>query len=617
MTGAAVDPRTWAMVLIALAVAGGVIRLLLWRQAAPVDARTPRWRLAALIGLQLAAGVLLLLTLFPPSVATRAGTVIVATAGTGKTIALTPGDVLVALPEAGVVAGAARVPDLATALRRHPGAARVRIEGQGLPPRDQAPAAIPLDFAPPPPPPGLVELALPAPVAPGAAFSAGGRIGSLTAGSVELVDPAGGVVDRAAVLAGQRFLLSASTRTPGLALFGLRLRDGAGAIIEQIAVPVETRAQIQPRVVVVAGAPGPETKYLRRWAQDAGIALSLQVDIGGGVQLGDAPVALTRAALRDIDLVVIDDRAWETLGAGAQAALAGATDEGLGLLLRPTASLSAATRRDWAALGAPLTGGADSLPLRLDAAPPVPPAAASASAPADPDLPELARRDLGHEGPRAVSLLRDADGVALASWRARGRGRVGVWTVTDSYALVLTGRSDRYGEMWSELFSALARAGDDRRLRVDGLARAGLRLALCGVIGEASVVAPDGSARSLRVDPATGDQACAAYWPGTSGWHLARDGQGRETAFYVQPADTAPSLTIAANREATLALAATPTGRTAPAPPRAPGAPWPWFAALLVALGLLWWLERNRGAPFDSPSATPSDGEPTGPQARR
>ncbi len=597
MIGAALDPRSWATILIALAVFSGVIRLLLWQRAAPVEARSPRWRLAALISLQLVAGVLLYLILFPPSVATRVGTLIVATAGSPKTIVEAQGDVLVTLPEAGVVAGAERVPDLATALRRHPGAARLRIEGQGLPLRDQAPATIPIDFTPPPPPAGLVELAPPAPVAPGGAFSVGGRIGALAAGTVELVDPAELVVDRARVLPGQRFVLSATARTPGLALFGLRLRDVAGALVEHIDVPVETRPQTQPRVLVIAGAPGAETKYLRRWAQDAGIALTVQIDIGGGVQLGDAPVALSRAALRDIDLVVIDDRAWETLGAGARAALAGATDEGLGLLLRPTGPLSAATRRDWAGLGVSLTGGADSLPLRLDAAPPVPQAAADTPAPADPDLPELARRDLGHEGPGAVSLLRDADGLALASWRARGRGRVGVWTVTDTYALVLTGRPDRYGEMWSELFSALARAGDDSRLRVDELGRTGVRLALCGVIGEGSVVAPDGGSRSLRVDPATGDLACAAYWPGLAGWHLARDGQGRETAFYVHPTDAAPSLMIAANRQATLALTTTPTGRSAAAPPRAPGSPWPWFAALLVALALLWWLERNRRLP--------------------
>ncbi len=149
MTGALDDPRTWALALIALAVVAAVIRLLLWHRAAPAEARPPSWRFAVLLALQPVVGILLWLVLFPPSVAGRAGTLIVATAGVPTTINQAAGDVLVALPEAGAVPGATRVPDLATALRRHPGVARVRVEGQGLPPRDHHAVGVPLDFAPP------------------------------------------------------------------------------------------------------------------------------------------------------------------------------------------------------------------------------------------------------------------------------------------------------------------------------------------------------------------------------------------------------------------------------------------------------------------------------------
>jgi hypothetical protein len=201
---------------------------------------------------------------------------------------------------------------------------------------------------------------------------------------------------------------------------------------------------------------------------------------------------------------------------------------------------------------------------------------------------------VAHEGSRAISFLRGADGVALASWRARGVGRVGVWTVTDSYALVLTGRPDRYGELWSELFSALARPGEDSRARVEDFARAGARIAVCRE-AQARVVAPDGKEQLLRVDPSSGGQACAAYWPEQSGWHVVRDGEARETPFYVHPAEAAPSLAAAARRQATLDLAAIQPNARAPWTQRGRGSPWPWFALLLVALASLWWLERNRG----------------------
>jgi hypothetical protein len=595
------DPSLWTRVAIVLAVGLSVLRLLLWQRSAPAQVRSPLWRVILLIGLQLAAGALLHLVLFPPSVATRTGTLVVTTGGASGPVLRQPGDVRVALPEAGEVAGAQRMPDLATALRRFPGAARVRVEGAGLVPRDQAPLGVPLAFEPPPPPRGLVGLAFPLPAAPGAGFAVGGQIGSLTAGVVELVDPANAISDRVRVTAGQRFVLRGTTRTPGLALFALRLRDGGGRVVEEVAVPLETLTQSPPRVRVLAGAPSAETKFLRQWAEDSGIEIAVEVEVGAGVRLGDAQLPLTRASLAEVDLVVIDDRRWEALGDGGRAALASAAADGMGLLLRPSGPLSAETRRSWATLGLPLSGGDGTRPLRL-----APGArAAREGAAVEPEvLPELARLDLAPQGPQAISLARDAQGAPIASWRARGRGRIGVWTVTDSYALVLTGRPDRYGELWSTLFSALARANDSDRVRVEGLPRAGERVTLCGIAGAAGVLATGSAERRLQVDPASGERACAAYWPEAAGWAVVRDGQGRETPFYVHPADAAPSLRAAANRDATLALAggAAPA-REAARVQRAPGSPWPWFAALIAILTGLWWLERRPRA-----SATAAQG---------
>ena len=591
------SPTLWTALVIVAAVVLGIVRLVLWQRSAP-EPGAPRWRLATLIGLQVLAGALLWFTLNPPASVIRTGTLIVATAGSPAVIEAGPGDILVALPEAGPVTDATRVPDLATALRRYPTPARIRVLGQGLVPRDQSPLPVPVAFRAPPLPRGLTDLALPEPAAPGATFVVGGQIGTMAAGTVELVDPADVVVDRARIVPGERFALTAAARAPGLALFDLRLRDPAGAVIERIAIPVETIATPPPRVLVLAGAPTAETKYLKRWAEDSGVELTLDIDIGGGIRLGDAPVPLNAATLNERDLVVIDDRRWESLGGGQRAALTAAVNGGMGLLLRPTGPLSGATRRDWAGLGVALTGGDEAVPLRMD--PPEEEAAPNAETPAEPAdeieaLPELARRDLTDEGSGAVTLLRDTDGVALASWRARGRGRVGVWTVTDSYALVLTGRPDRYGEMWSALFSEIGRAGVDSRAEVDGIARAGARSALCRLSGQANVLGQDGRVHALRIDPATGDRACAAFWPEQPGWHVIRDGEDRQTPFYVQPIDAAPSLVMAANRSATLALAGTAPARASPASTsHAPGSPWPWFAGLLVALSGLWWFERNR-----------------------
>ncbi|RRN64063.1 hypothetical protein [Caulobacter sp. 602-1] len=558
----------WTAILIAIVTIGGIARTVLRRRSA--DVRGPAWRFAALIALQILGGALLHPTLFPPSVATPPGRLVVATHG-AKPALRASGDVLVALPEAGPLPGAVRAPDLGSALRLYPEPGRLRIEGDGLTPRDQIPLDRPAEFAPSPAPRGLIALTPPKPLAPGGCFTVAGQVGG--GGGVELIDPAGAVVDQAAVAADGRFQLSAAARAPGLALFDLRLKDAAGRTVEQIEIPIETRAQRQPRVLVLAGAPSAETKYLRRWAQDAGIALNLDIDVGAGVALGDPPIPITRATLAEIDLVVVDDRRWESLSPGARTALAAATGEGLGLLLRPTGPLSAATRRDWTNMGMATSGDGEVHAFRLDG----------------PTNLELSRYDLAQAGRDGVPMIRDKAGAPLAAWRPRGQGRVGLWIVVDSYGLALAGHTDRYGEMWSELFSILARPSDGPGVWVDGIARLGQRATLRGVRGPIRVVDPDGVESRPVVDPAAGPAARAAYWPRRAGWHRVSDG----ARFYVHPADAAPSLAWAADRQATLDAVAASVTRGARAIRTAPGSSWPWAAGLLAVLGLLWWLERR------------------------
>jgi hypothetical protein len=547
----------WTAIVIALAVGGAIVRLALQRPG-------PAWRAPVLIALNVVSGILLYLTLFPPPVGVAPGRLVIATHGAKPSLRAS-GDVLVALPEAGALPGAVRVPDLGSALRLYPEPGRIRIEGDGLTPRDGIALDRPAEFAPSRAPRGLVELSLPKPVAPGARFTVAGQVGS--AGTVELLDPAGTVVDQATVPANGRFQLSAAARAPGLALFDLRLKDAS----EHIEIPVETRAQRQPHVLVLAGAPSAETKYLRRWAQDAGIGLSLDIDVGGGVVLGDPPTPITRASLAEVDLVVVDDRRWETLSASARATLAAAAQDGLGLLLRPTGPLSAATRRDWTNLGMPTTGGGEVQTFRMNG-----------------DL-ELTRYDLAQAGRDGVPMIRDKTGAPLAAWSPRGQGRAGLWIVADSYGLALAGHADRYGDMWSGLFSALARPSEGLGARLDGIPRPGQRAALCGVSGPIRVIDPDGVESRPLVDPATGPYACAAYWPRQAGWHQVLGG----SPFYVHPADAAPSLAQAANRQATLDAVATSVPRGARAGQTTPGSSWSWAAALLAVLGLLWWLERR------------------------
>ena len=148
------NATTLAILVLALAAAFGSARS--WRDGRP--------RRAARIALQLVAALLLGLCLFPPTSRERLrdGELVVLTPrATPAQLAATPaGTDDVALPGVDAARAVERVPDLGTALRRHPDVRRLRIVGGGLPARDRdAARGIAAEFDAVPLPRGLVELA--------------------------------------------------------------------------------------------------------------------------------------------------------------------------------------------------------------------------------------------------------------------------------------------------------------------------------------------------------------------------------------------------------------------------------------------------------------------------
>lgn len=557
-----------AAVLIAWA------RLALWQRAAAPDARASAWRLAGLMAAQAGCALLLYLTLVPPAVTTAAGTLSVATRGAAQ-LPTAAGRHAVALPEADLSAATERVPDLAAALRRYPDVDRLVVLGEGLTPRDRdAARGYALSFSPGAQPRGTVRLDLPDRAAPGAAFTVGGRVAGVAGGSIELLDPAGRPVASQPLTAAGDFSLAGAARAAGVALFTLRVRDAGRELVERAAVPLVTVDEAPPRILLLAGAPGPEPKYLRRWASDAGLTLHAQYPTGGGMAIGDGELPVSAATLGRFDLVILDDRSWASLGAGERAALIGAVRGGLGLILRVTGPLTETTRRDWRALGFGIAGGGEAAAVRLAAK----------------DVP-LTRRVLRITGRDLLPLLRDAGGVPLASWRQEGRGRLAIWPLTDSYALALATGAGRYAELWSGAFAVLARGRPTALPRLDGIARATQRSVICGLAGDADLLLPGGGTARLLVDRAS---TCGAFWPARAGWHQLSPSAGVAWPFYVDAVDALPGIRAAEASRATLRLAAGDATAVAGGTRSRPGSPWPWFFAWLAASGALWWFERAR-----------------------
>ena len=576
--------------LLALAVLLGSARML-WRWRSPSATAQPQaWRAAFLLVAQAASAALLYFTLFPPSRPLPAGTLTVLTAHASEVAGPKVDGRIVALPEAAAAgarwAGAERVPDLATALRRYPTTRTLHVIGAGLEARDRpAATALALHFHPAPLPPGLVDLRLPDEVAAGRSFQVGGRANAVQGGHAELLDPAGKRVARSALDDTGAFTLHASTRSAGLAVFTLRLKDARDREVESAPVPLQVLPARRLRALALAGAPDAELKFLRRWALDAGIDLDARIELGAGMRIASARTALDAASLDKLDLLLLDERSWRGLGAGQRAAVLGAVDRGLGLLLRLGAGASAGDR---AALRALRFSGNTQPPREVRLGTGFVREGDTADA-----LPPITRSPLQAVAQDGVVALTDAAGTPLATWRARGRGRIGVAGFDDSYRLALAGRRDAHGEAWSRLATVLARAEARPPAPQVEAAPPGQRTVLCGLPKDAAVVAPGGKQTSLLIDPKTGTAACAGYWATQPGWHVLRMGE-QEAPFHLPTAAQSPAMRAQGLRDATLALAgasATPADRSAV---RAPGPRWPWFAGWLLLTAALWWLERSR-----------------------
>lgn len=567
--------------------------------------RRPLPRLLAVVLLQAVAAALLYAALLPPQVPVQAHGRLVLGADAGAAGALLTSDAPpLLLPEAGDVPGGIRVPDLATALRQYPAAA-LTLVGAGLTARDRDTALpVPLHWQPSPQPRGWSALQPPPAVAPGARFELQARAHGVAHGKAELLDPADAVVDRAALASDGRVQLSGVARAAGRSVFRLRLLDAAGDVVETVPVPQQTVTGAPLRMRVRAGAPGAELKYLRRWATDTGIVTQVQSDAGAGLSLGDGNVAIDAATLARTDLLVLDERSLAALGGGQLAALRGALQAGLGVLVRSTGAPAPAARQRLAQLGLPVQGDGSSASVQLRDGGDGPmlqarrgPLAAATLPTADgreadrhshdaalPALEQLAlRATSGH------ALLHGAQGEAIGGWQAVGQGRVGLLPLTDTWRWVLAGRDDRHGELWSHIVSVLARAQPrtDPLWSPQPLAWAGQRQLLCGV---EDALSQQGT--PLLVDPASGPQRCAAWWPREAGWQPLQLGEQTLWRYVFDPA-SAHALHHAVMAEATAQRVADSGMDSAVPTQTAPGSRWPWWVALLLTLTLLWWLERR------------------------
>lgn len=574
---------------LVMAVLLGFARYLhsLWRSEKSM--RPKGWRVLTLFLLQISSAVLLYFVLFPPPTFTSAEHLVILTAN-ANTHAMKISGRILALPEAPQMAHAEPAPDLASALRRYPGVNSLQIIGAGLSARDQEAArGLSIEFMPSPLPRGLVELDVPETVSSGARWQLQGRIHQIPNARIELLDPGNAVVASTLVDTDGNFILADTARSPGLAMYQLQIIDGSKEvnddkkIIESIMLPIIIVQGHALKVLSLSGGPNPELKYLRRWAIDAGVDLQSQIKLSPGMQINNAAIAINTSSLREVDLLMLDERAWSTMSRNGKQSVIDALRGGMGLLLRITGPLTGTDRNELRALGFSVNDANMVQGVRLENA-------------ADKKLQTtLTRRALRVSGTDAVTLLQDDAKHPLALWRAEGRGRMGLFWLTDTYKLVLNADNNRHGQLWQETISTLARTRNENPIYLrERNAYINERIVLCNIAAKTYVQEPAADISYLISDDTiAANKNCAAFWPRVSGWHSVITDKN-ELPFYVRDNKDAPGLKANAIREVTLLLATKQASEKNTSRIPVPGSPWPWFFGWLLITALLWWLERSR-----------------------
>lgn len=541
-----------------------------------------RWRWPLALG-QLIAGALLYVVLFPPIAAEGGGQLDVLTPGvTAQQMASVSTANSIAMPgiSGAVDSRIERSPDLASALRRHPQTTRLRVFGHGLPARDRdAARGLSVAFEPAPLPDGIVELALPSSVQVGNRFRIAGRLQSSNVDGVmvELRDPADAVTASTKTDGQGRFTLDGVARVAGVARFAVRAMDATGQSLDRIPILVDARSDDVIRILLLAAVPSPELKYLRRWASDSGLIVDSRIGLSDGIALGSGDNATIDAALlAKQDLLVIDERRWLQLDGATRSAIVTAVDGGLGLLLRVTGPLSPELLAAWSTLGVDLQAADNTQPAAL-------------ADDARDDAPLLTRVPY-RLAPTFAPMVTTRAGDTMVGWQPRGRGRIGITTLIDSYREVLAGSADRHGSLWSRITGTLSRARADAQPQLPMLARVGERASVCGLIGEGwSITASDAEPTSLLVDRDNDD--CAAFWPSESGEHRLLH-RGTTWSLNVLAADAGAALEASQSQQASIAIAADQTaGVDAITTKKLPRSVW--LLAWLLVMGALWWVERR------------------------
>ena len=237
------------------------------------------------------------------------------------------------------------------------------------------------------------------------------------------------------------FSLQAKVKAPGDFVYNLVEKDSLGTVVNNEALPIHIIPQKQLQVVMLTAFPSFEFKYLKNYLAE----LNHQVLVRSQLTQGRFKYeyfnqerkpfnALATSSLNDLDLLILDAGAWQSLSRNEQNSIKDAvTQEGLGVFIMPSEDL--------------FYGSQPLIDFKF-----------TRTAQTELELKDgTVVSTFGYYLNPATNFnatLKSGNQI-LAGQRFLGFGSVSTTVLSNTYALQLKGNQERYNSLWSEILKSV------------------------------------------------------------------------------------------------------------------------------------------------------------------
>jgi len=364
--------------------------------------------------------------------------------------------------------------------------------------------------------------------------------------TIQLVDPAGGIVDSVNVRSGETLNLETIPKLEGLHQYKLIITssDPQSKVVENI--PIEVTSMSKAKILVLQSSPSFETKQLQNWAGDHGIQLlvrtriSQQKYITRSTNLSDAKTKIGiykswgNDLFGDFDLIVIDGRELLSLSDKESNELLKHIKNGLGVLVIADHNLLGSTKDSWPNIlngfkVTTLTKETETSVSLVDDN--------LNSSPLEDEYVSISAHSISFpliDKASFKSLIETPSGNSIVAVRNKQSGRIAISLLKETHHLITSAQVNSYSQLWQHLIRKISRESQLTEIELktnQPIYTQNQRVGIC--YREPSkqknlpsvLVATHHSENNLsqeirlQADLAIQNQYCGYFWPRLPGWY--------------------------------------------------------------------------------------------------